>query len=464
VIRAAALALAALAVACSEPFERQNLVLISLDTCRPDRLSLYGARRPNSPNLDRFAERAIVFRDCMAQSALTAPSHLSMLTGHYVHRHGLWNNQGSAEPPYTMASLLREAGWRTAAFTGHGSFQAKHGLDYGFDTFRSETEGVEDTVTRNLDETVPEAIAWLDGVGEEPFFLLVHGYDPHCPFAPPPPYDEEYGGWYAGELDLSDTCHPHTFRELIEDGTIARDEVRWINDLYDGEVAAADVHLGTLFDALEERGRFEDTIVVFTSDHGEVLGNHGWIGHGQVWEEALRVPLVVRFPEEGLRGDVSSPVQHVDLVPTLLSALGLPAVEGVQGIDLMPLVRREESDLVPEDRMRLASCGDPSVNSVRFGNRYKVVFGISEDGQPIVRGLHDLAKDPLERENLVATPKGREESTLIMRRYLAWRDATADADRLWRGRIGSSVQSAEDLETLKALGYVGEDESVGESE
>ena len=183
-----AILLVALALwGCSEP-RRPNLILISLDTCRADRLSCYGAERENTPSLDAFAQQAVRFTDCLSQSALTAPSHMSMLTGHFVHRHGLLDNQGSVEPPYTLASHLASMGWRTAAFTGHGSFQAKHGLGKGFEVFESETSPSADTHTRRLEEVVPGALRWVDSLGGEPFFLLVHAYDQHCPYWPPEPH------------------------------------------------------------------------------------------------------------------------------------------------------------------------------------------------------------------------------------------------------------------------------------
>lgn len=436
---------------------RQNLILISLDTCRADRLSLYGARRPNTPRLDRFAEDAAVFEDCLAQSALTAPSHLSMLTGHYVHRHGLLNNQGSAVPPYTLASELRRHGWRTAAFTGHGSFRSAQGLDFGFETFQSCTGDEAATVTRDLVEVLPEALAWLDDVGAAPFFLLVHAYDPHCPFVPPKRFAERYGGWYTGSFDPDGLCHPKAFGELIRDGTIGVEELRYLNDLYDAEIASADVALGGFFDELERRDLLESSIVVFTSDHGEVLGKHGWVGHGQVWEEALRVPFLIRFPGGRWAGRYDEAVQLIDLPSTLLSALGVPTPEGMQGIDLVPLLRGE-SDPVPPDRMRVARVGDePNQTAVRFGERWKIIFGES-DGVIRSPSLRDLEKDPHESKNFAQTPDGQERFERILDRYLSWRESTASEDARFRGQIGSSLESDEDVDLMRALGYVDDDE------
>ncbi len=442
---------------------RPSLILVSLDTCRADRLSCYGAARENTPFLDAFARDAVRFEDCLAQSALTAPSHMSLLTGHYVHRHGLLNNQGVVDPPITLASHLAAYGYRTAAFTGHGSFQAKHGLGKGFEVFESSAGMADDEHTRRLDEAVPGALRWLDSLAGEPFFLLVHGYDPHCPYWPPEPWRERYTGWYRKpfKAELQELCHPKRFGEKRNDGTIGRDELRCIDDMYDAGVASADATFGAFLGELERRGLLETSIVVFTSDHGEVLGNHGWIGHGQVWEEALRVPLIVRFPGGRWAGTIAEPVQLVDVLPTLCAALdelsphriGTPP--GQQGIDLMPLVRGEQARL-SEDRMRLARVGDePNLVAVRFGTRWKAVF--QEEERTAKRGrLYDLEKDPLEARDLVETEKGHERFAADVTRYMQWRVATADEDERFRGHAGAPLESAEDLELLKALGYAGE--------
>ena len=456
--------LLALVVGCGEDrshIQRLNLILISLDTCRADRLSVYGARRENTPNLDDFAAEAILFRDCLAQSALTAPSHLSMLTGHYVHRHGLFNNQGSRKPPYSLASLLGSLGWRTAAFTGHGSFQSKHAGGFGFDTFQSWVGPEREPFSRNLDEVLPHANAWLDehrrDHPHDNFFLLVHGYDPHCPFVPPDEFGMKYGDWYEGALELDGVCHPKEFRSKMEDGEIGRDELRYINDMYDAEVAAADELLGAFFDDLEQRGLFENSIVVFTSDHGEVLGNHGWIGHGQTWEEALKVPLIVRFPGGQWAASHDAPVQHVDLVPTLLSALGAAPPPGLQGIDLMPLVRGEAQP-VGAERMRVSRVGVfPNQVAVRFGKRWKIMFEERSNG-PHQPRLFDLRKDALERTNLARTEEGRPRFDEIYARYQAWRESTREDDVRFGAREGAALDSPADLEALRALGYVGDDE------
>ena len=430
-----------------------NVILISLDTCRADRLSCYGNPNPVTPRLDAFASAAVQFQDCLSQSCVTAPAHLSMLTGHYVHRHGLKKNGLEADPPYSLASTLKDAGWRTAAFTGHGSFQAKYGHGKGFETFESWTGEEAWPFTRNLGEVVPRALAWLDLHEDEdadrPFFLMVHGYDPHCPYWPPKAARQRFAGWYRGGLNLERVCGPPQFKALIQRGHIGEEELRVISDLYDAELFLADEVLGGFFDALEERGLFEDTLVVFTSDHGEDLGAKQRVGHGDLTPGILSVPLVMRFPGAAHRGVTSAPVELVDIVPTILSALDLPAPAGVQGRDLMPLIR-DESTPWEGERMRIAQANENY--SLRFGANWKLDFGLEPDGRLRNPRLFDLSRDPGELDNLYPTPEGRrrfEEATAM---FLEWRRTSAGEDAsLYAGEAVDETQRDQGM--LEALGY-----------
>lgn len=425
--------------------------MISLDTCRADRISAYGGERGNTPNLDALAAESAMFTDCLAQSSSTGPSHLSIFTGQHVQRHGLLENGQRSIPAETIASVLKEAGWSTGAFTGHGSLQAHFGHGVGFDVFLSWPPGSEPSPTfqRHLSQTVPEALTWIDRIAEEPFFLFVHGYDPHLPFWPPEPWRSDYAGWYEGDLDISVLSKRSEFHPLIADGLLGEDEIRYLKDLYDGEIASADAVIGGFFDELRTRDLLDRSIVVFTSDHGEVLGDHDWVGHGVSWREVLEVPLMIRFPGGKWAGRIDAPVQHVDVLPSLLSAMGQRTPAGVQGVDLMPLIRGEQDALEP--RMRVA----------RRGYDIAVLFD-DEPGWKLMsklakvpdRHLYHLEVDPLELDNLAEKRPVR--FRRLFQRYMAWSDACAREDDRYRGET-MSVQS-EDIEMLRALGYVGDDE------
>lgn len=438
----------------SEERGRTNVILISLDTCRADRLSCYGAARP-TPHLDRLARESALFEDCLAQSSLTAPSHQSLFTGQYVHRHGLRTNHQPSIPRTTLASELKRHGWRTAAFTGHGSLQAKLGHGVGFDTFVSWHGEERPPYSRNLDAVLPEALTWLDANQDAPFFLFVHGYDPHCPYAPPEEWRSRYASWYEGDYDSGDRCGPGAFHKEIRQGIIGPDELELFNDLYDAEVAAADELIGSFLDELRHRGLFEDSIVVFTSDHGESLGQHEWIGHGQLWNDLLHVPLLIRFPAGQQAGRYPFEAQLIDVFPTILASLGISVPEGVQGVDWTPVL--EQRRALPRGRMRLARAGDAV--AVHFDARWKATF--REDALGIRSEiLYDLAQDPGETDtDLLTTAFGAERLRQLMPRYVSWRNETRADDAAYGGRpVDAELDPATEA-MLQALGYAGEDES-----
>ncbi len=439
----------------AEPAPRWNVVLVSLDTCRSDRLSCYGHARP-TPAIDRLAQDGVLFRDCLAQSTITAPSHLSILTGQHVARHGLGRNLPFPRPPYTLATLLGEAGWDTAAFTGHGPLQERFADVLGFETVKSWEGPPRPPFSRNLAEVLPGALRWLDEREDAPFFLFVHGFDPHCPYWPDERWREPLAGWYGGELDARSLCN-FNLGPVLEAGGFGEEERDYVSDLYDAEIAGADAAFGRLLAELDRRSLLADTIVVFTSDHGEVLGAHGRLGHGRMFEEELRVPWIMRFPGRRHRGVVDAPVQHVDLVPTLLSALGREIPAGVQGVDLMPLVRGERGAL-PADRLRVARTAD--LVGVRGAGSEKAVFELV-DGVPTDPRLFDLERDPGELENLVETPAGARAYEGLLHRWRLWKRETADGDARWRALPRDPDEAAPDTDMLQALGYAGDDDAGG---
>ncbi len=439
----------------SEATVPPSVIVISLDTCRPDRLTPYGAERDNSPALAGFSREAVVWTDCIAQSTSTAPSHRSLFTGQYVHRHGM-HRPALVVPSYNLASLLRERGYATAAFTGGGYVRSQFGFDFGFDRFQAASPlgaGEEDDL-RGLTEVLPAAQRWLARQGERPFFLFVHAYDVHSPYWPPQPYRERYAGWYRGELPAKRLAGRRDFDRALEAGAIGPDELRYIGDLYDAGIAASDELLGGFFDFLRSERVLDRAVVVFTSDHGESLGEHGWIGHASTWEEQARVPLVIRFPGARWAGVRDEPAELVDVLPTLLAFLDVPAPDGVQGVDLTAALRGEPAAAKP---MRLTALGDWEV--ARFDGRWKLV--LERRGEELVEAaLYDLAQDPGETRDLRATEDGRRRAAELRARYESWRRETAAADARHRGVRARAVRDPGVADELRALGYVdaGEDE------
>ncbi len=427
--------------------ERPNVILVSLDTMRADRLSAYGEReRPTTPVLDRLARESALFTDCVAPSTVTGPSHLSLFTGQFPQRHGLVENGDRVQPGYTLASVLADNGYETAGFTGGGYLRESFGLDKGFATYRARG-GPLARFKRTFETSIPHALEWLDDAPTEPFFLFLHGYDPHCPYEAPEAALRRFSRVVPAPFDPEGLCGEKDYLALLEDGRFGERELTHLQDLYDALVASADASLQPFFRRLRRDGLLERSILVFTSDHGEGLGEHGWIGHGRLWEEHARVPLFVRFPGGRHAGRVETPVSLVDLVPTLLDLLDVPVPEGVQGASLMPLLDGRGGEPL---RPRLIAFGDEE--SVRFDRRFKILFR-TEEGEAVERRIFDLESDPGETRDRIGTPEGRARFDEIFERYGTWRAAQRSGDAEHRAVVLDRDLTSEEREELSALGY-----------
>ncbi len=335
---------AGLALACAEP-PPKNVVIVTIDTLRQDHLGAYGAE-VRTPALDAFAADSVVFTEAFATAPTTLPSHTSLFTGTYPHRHGVRLNGRHRVPSEatTLAEVVRGAGYDTAAFVGTAVLDGFYGLDQGFDTYGDTFAGEAGAaqVQRRASEVVDAAIAWLDG-RRTPFLLWVHVFDPHGPYDPPAPYDAAYYGDRDPRAPGNRSMEgiPLVFYQDLAGVT----DVEYPLARYKGEVSYTDRELGRLLDALAPRA--DDTLVVVTADHGESLGENAyWFDHGETLSDAcVRVPLIVRAPWHTDAASVNGPVSHVDVLPTVLDALGLATPPDVEGQSLWPYA---ESGTAPD--------------------------------------------------------------------------------------------------------------------
>ncbi len=320
--------------ACAAPEPVPDVVVIVLDTTRADRLGMYGHTRPVSRNLDRFARDSVIYERAWSTSSWTLPAHASLLTGKYPTRHGayitpLTDSDSTGDNPahlrdeaVTLAELLRERGYRAAAFAGAGWLAPEFGLLQGYE--------IQDAVNHR---TIPaeqisnRAIRWLASVPrEQPVHLLVNYFDAHFPYDPKPPYDR-----YARDRpnvkipDLGDIFGkaPPTAEQLAK-----------MLDLYDGEIEYMDHHVGRLLEALRRAGRYEGALIVVVADHGDLFGEHGHSGHGAwLWEELVRIPLIVHYPRGRDAGERDeSMVSIVDVLSWIGSELALELPLDVDGV------------------------------------------------------------------------------------------------------------------------------------
>ncbi|MEZ5316610.1 MAG: sulfatase-like hydrolase/transferase [Vicinamibacterales bacterium] len=391
------------------------VILISIDTLRADHLPVYGYTAGRTPTLDALARDAIVFDRAYAHAPQTLPSHTSMLTGLLPFEHGVRDNLGFTlgDDHPVLPELLRAAGYATGGFVSAYVLRSATGISRGFDTFDDAFPqgGVDQSpgqIQRPGTATLAAATSWMDQRADGRFFLFLHLYEPHKPYAP-----------------------PEKFSMLAP---------------YDGEIAYADEIVGSLFGYLQRRDWFDDATIVVTGDHGEGLGDHGEQEHGLfVYDESIHVPLLIRLPG-GRHGGrrVEAPVQHVDLLPTLVDLAGVPEASRPQvphGRDLVPVL--DESGTVRPE----AVYSEALYPRYHFGwselqaltdERYRYIKAPREE-------LYDLERDPDEKTNLAPE---RQSAVTAMRGALDALVAGRDLD-------APSAVSDEDRQRLAALGYVG---------
>lgn len=391
----------------------QNVLLVTIDTLRADALRLYGGPAA-SPNIEALAREGRRFDFAHAHAVVTLPSHATILTGLYPNQHAIRDNAGyRLRHTPTLATWLKAAGYATGAFVAAFPLDSRFGLDGGFDVYDDQFGEMRGALQfsfaeRRADQVVAPARRWI-GAQRGKWFAWVHLFDPHAPYRPPPPFDRDYAG-----------------------------------RAYYGEVAYVDHALGPLLDVISHGVR--PTLVIVTGDHGEGLGDHGEETHGLfAYEATLRIPLVIAQVTPDRRGSsdpAPSPVsaRHVDLVPTVLAAVGVARPPGLPGRSLIPAIRGATSgDQEPasyfEAMSGLLNRGWAPLTGV-LENRHKFI------DLPIPE-LYDLARDPGERDNLTR-------SALSVRRSLQAHLAAFDA-----GLPGEpTMEDQTVMAGLRALGYI----------
>jgi arylsulfatase A-like enzyme/Tfp pilus assembly protein PilF len=411
-----------------------NVVLITIDTLRADHVGCYGYKQIKTPNIDSLAADGARFERAFAVVPVTLPSHTTMLTGTYPMLSGMHDFSGNKLSPLqpTLASVLKQAGYQTGAVIAAAVLDSRFGLNQGFDfyydhfDFNRLDEANLDQMERPGNVVADVALDWLAKNSQKKFFLWMHLYDPHFPYRPPEPYSREYA------------AQP-----------------------YDGEIAFADEQVGRLLRFLKEKGIYRNTVIVLCGDHGESLGEHGEKTHGFfIYNATMHVPLIIRLPENAAARVVADPVSLVDLMPTVLGAVGVEIPSQVQGRSLLPQLRdvRDHDDLHRDDLHHDDQAGR---DRVLYGETYlpRLHFNWSE-----LRGsentkyhfidaprpeLYDLAKDPGEVHNLFAEKKAVSEE---MRAKLAGmiRDYSAGKELAEKTGLDPDL-----MERLKALGYAG---------
>ena len=428
---------------------RPNVLLVSIDTLRSDRVGAYGYGRPTTPVVDaRLAAGGVVFENAWSQSPKTTPSHMTMLTSLYPAVHGvaLWETGAAStlNPRVdTLAEALKNAGYDTFAVTAGAHMHRDRGFGQGFDKFQH---------GRQLER----ALAFLRGSHRRPFFLFFHTYEVHDPYAPPPDVARAFAAEpvpaIAAAVDeiragTRGWSQAHKRFWAAVDGGDPR-HVRYLSDLYDAGIRHMDDRtLTQLLDALDAEGLADDTLVVFTSDHGEAFREHGRFLHDDLYPETLRVPLVVRLPHRLPAGRrVADAVGLVDLVPTVLDLLALPPLPQAQGTSLAGLARGDAGATAPPAVLADYSTAAHRFESIRRGGLALVVEGPATT-------VFDDAADPGEHSPMA--PASRPEAAALGAELDRWHAANAELATRLGPRAGDvAAPSAETVKQLRALGYV----------
>jgi arylsulfatase len=413
-------------------FERPyNIVLITIDTLRADRLGCYGYHRPTSPNLDRFTGQAVLFTNAFSTSSFTPPAHASLLTSRYVSDHGLLTWEKLPEEQLTLAEVLSDCGYRTAA-TICLTLLTRQNMGQGFEVG---SEGI-----RDGREAVSDALAFLRMPGDGPFFLWLHVYDVHRPYGRAPNWVSCFSP--SGRPGVGDSHRHYNLRpgQAEEQGLSAKD-LQFIADRYDAGVAYVDSQLGPLLDELSIPRRLKDTMIVITSDHGESLLEYRkyLFSHDPfLYSVVTRVPLLIRYPEaRGAGQRCDKLVSLIDVAPTVTDMIGLRAPDSFEGASLLPLLT---GNPWPRTEIFMECWGWEKLRAIRSLERLLI-----HDLNSKKTMFFDLRSDRTEQNPSIA-PRDSTASRL-QRRLMEFIDAEG-------GDVEPAQLDAKTLKQLRTLGYI----------
>ena len=405
--------------------EHSNVILITLDTTRADRMGFLGSKRNLTPNLDALARDGIVFTRAYSQAPLTTSSHATILTGTYPQFHNV------DQPGYPLSDslpyapeILRGAGYRSAAFVGSMILQAQAGgapgFDRGFDEYNAgfhrmkQGEDRYSSTERRAGEVVARAEKWIETNANGPFFLWIHLYDPHAPYDPPKPI--------AARFRLNP---------------------------YDGEIAYVDAVLGRFFDRLRAAKLFDDTLIAVMADHGESLGEHGERGHGLfLYDTTIHVPLLFKLPRHQSAGrTVNSRAELVDVLPTILEVVGVAEPSGIQGRSLVPLMNQTAEKARGLDDRPVYAETDYAREAFAWSGLRALRTGKYLFVQAPRPELYETSKDPAQEHDLALA--SRAVTRTLAGQLTAFRDKTSGPDGTRPVNL-----DPEQVESIHALGYI----------
>ncbi len=433
--------------ACSpqDPVPRQPhpIIIVDVDTLRADHLGCYGYHRDTSPNIDAFSAESVFFEKAFGQAPSTPPSQTSILTGLYPSSHGMiYDDDRVPLAITTLAEALLAHGYKTAGFHDGGFMRNVFQIGQGFELY-------DDSDGKGLKRVGPKALEWMRQHAGENFLLFIHTYDPHTPYAPPPPYDT----WFMEGVPAPSPGFEPTSKALEKirlskytknPVSLPPNDIAYAKALYDGEIRYVDTWFGEFWEVVRELGLDQRATIVFISDHGEEFQEHGSVLHEKLYTTITRLPLMIRLPGGANARSVPDVVESVDLMPTLLELAGVHIPEEVQGTSLVSLITTGRGSVEPPTAF---------AEWPYYGHRRGVVLGNHHmlfTMRDVEFELYDLDTDPLEQDNIA--PRNPATLAVMWSHLEAWQAAVDNQPPPREAE--STPLDEETIDSLKALGYV----------
>lgn len=438
-----------------------NVLFITIDTLRADHLGSYGYLRDASPNIDKLAKEGILFSQAIVQWPKTTPSFASMLTSTYGYYNGVIRHSGKQKISnyfILLPEILRNANYNTVGVVTNPVIGAAANFNQGFDTYIQVWRKFE---SQHAEYVTEHALSWLrDNSHKGKFFMWLHYVDPHAPYNPPEPYNEMYVGdkYYNGSRRAK--LNPGRSQNIGGIHPQAHlgdhDEIDYYIAQYDAEIRYMDENIGKVLDTVKAMGLIDNTIIIFTADHGESLGDHNYyFAHGLFpYDDCVRVPLIIKIP--GLKSEIKvmdKPVELINIMPTVLDILKIPVNKEAQGKSLVPFMLRD-GDSIPEYAFTESGYQLNYQRMIRT-KKWKLIYIPDKEDQKIMQRmpfeLYDIENDPNELNNLinVETKIAGE----LQKELFKWMESAKGIDGLPSSPEQLSVDK-ETEEVLRSLGYV----------
>lgn len=415
-----------------------NVIIITPTDIGAKHMSLYGYERDTTPNIDKFAEKSIVFTSAFSPISWSLPAAASLFTSEYPFTHGLMGRNVLDPKEVTLAEILKLYNYTTAAFTGGGDYRSIYGISQGFDIFDDNDKSV--IFTGSLNRSTNAALEWLKNNKDKKFFMFVEGYDAHCPFNPPEEYRTLFEQGYNGKLNDSlcvrglnvktktsrNLSEPYIEAVYFENMTISpnyaifvkvnvtSNDVGHLKSMYDSEIRYADYTLGNFLDSLHSLGILDKTIIIIAGDHGEIFDRNGELIRfgalrGTFYDDVIHVPLIISHPHLKKGEKIDGLAQTIDVMPTILDLLSIPVNHEAQGRSLLPMVNNRSKSIhdyvfsggrFGSGKSKLFSY--MTIHDSIRGKKWKLIFERSLTGEIFIFELYDVEKDTNETNNLIA--------------------------------------------------------------